>query len=128
MNAIQLIGRLCADPEMRVTQSDIAHCQFTLAVDRGYKNKDGERETDFLNCVSWRKTAETIANTLTKGRRIAVEGTLQSRKYETKEGQKRTVYEVVVHRFDYLDRKPVDASNINAAAPQDNGGERDLPF
>lgn len=103
MNNIVLIGRLVADPETRYTQSGIAVCNFRIAVDRKFKNASGEREADFLNCVAWRKAAELIGQYMSKGRRIGVQGSLQSRNYQDKDGNNRTAYDVVVDEFEFLD-------------------------
>ncbi len=95
LNKVILIGRLTRDPELRYTASGIPVGRFTLAVDRSFTNQQGERETDFIDIVVWRKLAEVCANNLGKGRLVAVEGRLQIRSYETQDGQKRRVAEVV---------------------------------
>jgi single-strand DNA-binding protein len=103
MNHIVLIGRATRDPELRYTKNDTAVSNFELAVDRPTTNQAGERETDFIRCVAWQKTAETAANYLRKGRLIAVEGRLQIRSYETQDGQKRRVPEVILNSIQFLD-------------------------
>ena len=95
LNRVILIGRLTRDPELRYTASGTAVATFSLAVDRPYTNQQGERETDFIRIVTWRKLAETVANHLGKGRLVAVEGRLQVRSYEDQAGQKRQAAEVV---------------------------------
>ena len=96
LNRIFLMGRLVADPELRQTPNGISVATFRIAVDRNYQNKaSGERQTDFISCVAWRQTGEFISRYFSKGRMICVEGSLQSRNYEDKSGQKRTAYEVV---------------------------------
>ena len=87
INKVILMGRLTADPELRQTASGIASCRFTVAVDRGYKPKDGEKQTDFISVVAWRQTAEFVSRYFTKGRMIIVEGELQNNNYE-KDGVK----------------------------------------
>lgn len=104
-NKVFLIGRLTHDPELRQTQSGTSVCSFGLAVNRNYTNAQGERETDFINITVWRNTAENCAQYLSKGRRVAVVGTLQSRSYEDKEGKKRTVLEVVGDEVEFLSDK-----------------------
>ncbi len=104
MNRIILIGRLTADPELRYTPSGTAVAQFTLAVDRNRANQNGERETDFINIVVWQKLGELCAQYLRKGRLAAVEGRLQIRSYENKEGQKVRVAEVVADNVRFLER------------------------
>ena len=104
-NKIILIGRLTADPDLRYTPSEsIPVAQFTLAVDRPFKS-GGEKETDFIRIVTWRKQAENCANYLSKGSKAAVEGRLQIRSYEDKEGIKRTIAEVVASGVTFLDSR-----------------------
>ncbi|ASS73578.1 hypothetical protein CIG75_00370 [Tumebacillus algifaecis] len=104
LNRIILIGRLTADPELRYTPSGTAVAQFTLAVDRQRSNQNGERETDFINIVVWQKLGELCAQYLRKGRLAAVDGRLQIRSYENKEGQKVRVAEVVADNVRFLER------------------------
>ena len=82
LNKIIVIGRLTRDPELRYTGSGTAVCNFSLAVEREYKNKDGDKDVDFIDIVVWRKQAETVADHLNKGRLVAVEGRLQIRNWE----------------------------------------------
>lgn len=105
MNKVNLIGRLTHDPELRQTQSGTSVCSFGLAVNRNYTNAQGERETDFINITVWRNTAENCVRYLTKGSKVAVCGSLQSRNYEDKEGKKRTVLEVVGDEVEFLSDK-----------------------
>ena len=104
LNIVVLIGRLVRDPELRYTPSGVAVGSFTLAVDRPFTNQQGEREADFIDIVVWRKLAETCANHLSKGRLVAVRGRLQVRSYETQDGQRRRVAEVVADDVRFLDR------------------------
>jgi len=108
LNRIVLIGRLTRDPELRYTSSGVAVASFSLAVDRAFSNQQGERETDFIDIVAWRKLAETVSGHLQKGRLVAVQGRLQIRSYETQDGQKRKAAEVVADDVRFLDR-PRDA-------------------
>jgi single-strand DNA-binding protein len=103
LNRIILIGRLVRDPELRYTPAGVANCSFTLAVDRPYVNQKGERDTDFIDIITWRKLAETCASHLGKGRLVAVDGRLQIRQYETAEGQRRRVAEVIADTVRFLD-------------------------
>ncbi|MFZ5597853.1 MAG: single-stranded DNA-binding protein [Bacillota bacterium] len=103
-NKIILIGRLTADPEMRFTPSGVAVARFTLAVDRNYRNKQGEKETDFIDIVVWRGLAETCSNYLKKGYLAAVDGRLQIRSYEDNQGIRRKAVEVVAENVRFLDR------------------------
>ena len=97
LNKIILQGRLTADPDLRQTTSGVFVCSFTVAVDRDFKGKDGEKQTDFIYVVAWRNTAEFISKWFHKGSLILVDGSLQSRKYEDKSGQKRTTFDVVAN-------------------------------
>ena len=103
MNVVVLTGRLTADPELRYTQGGNSVSNFRLAVDRPFTNREGDRETDFLDIVCWRKLAETVASNLTKGRLVAVKGMVQVRNWETTEGEKRRTVEVVADQVDFLD-------------------------
>lgn len=102
LNRIILIGRLTRDPELRYTPGGTAVTRFTLAVDRR-PNKQGERETDFIDIVTWQKTAETCANYLGKGRLVAVEGRLQIRSYDDNQGIRRKSADVVADTVRFLD-------------------------
>jgi single-strand DNA-binding protein len=126
MNRIALIGRLTRDPDIRYTQSGNAVCSFTLAVDRPYSGQQGDKETDFISIVVWRKAAEACANNLGKGRLVAVEGRLQIRSYETPEGQKRWVTEVVAERVQFLDKAKTESSQGQTAYSDQE--LEDLPF
>ena len=119
LNNITLIGRLTRDPDLKYTESGIAVVNFSLAVERSFTNKQGEREVDFIDIVVWRKQAESCANHLGKGRLVAVEGRLQIRSYETNEGQKRKVAEVVANNVRFLDW-PKDSKK------NDNGGQQSV--
>ncbi len=105
MNVVCLLGRLTGEPELRRTQTDVAVTSFCVAVDRAYQPKGQERQTDFINCVAWRGTAEFICRYFHKGQRIALNGSLQSRQYTDKEGNKRTAYEVVVDNAFFAESK-----------------------
>ena len=105
MNKVILIGNLAADPESRTTQSGVAQCTLRLAVQRRFANQQGVREADFFNVVCWRQTAEFCSRYLSKGRKIAVEGSLQTRSYDAQDGSKRYVTEVVVNEADFVENK-----------------------
>jgi len=105
MNKVILIGRTTADPEVKYTQSGVALATFRLAVDRGFKNQQGERETDFIPITCWRRQAEIVGEYLKKGRLVAVEGRLQSRNFQTQDGQKRTAYDVVADFVQFLESR-----------------------
>ena len=103
LNKIILIGRLTADPKARYTQSGIAITTFTLAVDRNFTNQQGEKETDFIDIVTWRKQAEACANHLGKGRLVAVEGRLQIGSYDDSNGIRRKRADVMAENVRFLD-------------------------
>lgn len=145
LNRVILIGRLTRDPELRFTQSGIAVCTFSLAVDRNYKNASGERETDFIDIVVWRQQGENCANYLSKGKLAAVDGQLRVRSYETQDGQKRRVYEVVADNVRFLSPKEGGSASGGSYGASGHGdppapaeppfegsgdmvGDEDLPF
>lgn len=103
INTVVLTGRLTKDVDLKYTQSGTAVGQFNLAVNRSFKNAKGEQEVDFINCVIWRKPAETLANFTGKGTLIGVEGSIQTRNYENKQGQRVYITEVVVNNFTFLE-------------------------
>lgn len=111
MNKTILIGRLTKDAELRYTNSNTAVASFTLAVDRTYKNKDGNKESDFINCVAWNKTAEIISNYTNKGSQIAIFGRIQTRNYEANDGTKRFTTEVVAEEVKLLDSNKNKSTN-----------------
>ena len=109
LNKIILMGRLTRDPELRRTESGTAVCSFSIAVDRDFKSKNGEKETDFIDIVSWRATAEFVSKYFTKGRMAVVEGRLQIRDWTDKEGGKRRSAEVIADNVYFGDSKPKTA-------------------
>lgn len=111
MNKVILVGRLTKDPEIRYTQAGKAIASFTLAVDRYRSQAQAEKTADFIPIVAWEKLAETCGNYLTKGTRVLVEGRLQIRSYETNEGQKRWVTEVVISDMEFLEKKSAAQSS-----------------
>ncbi|HHU33202.1 MAG TPA: single-stranded DNA-binding protein [Clostridia bacterium] len=136
LNKVILIGRLTRDPELRYTANGIAVATFTLAVDRPFTNQQGQREADFIRIVVWQKLAEICANNLGKGRLVAVEGRLQVRSYDTAEGQKRQISEVVAENVRFLDwpkdkpQSPAGQGSGNIDDPLGTGFDfpDDLPF
>ena len=126
INTVILQGRLTAKPELKTTQSGVSVTSFTIANDRGYGDN---KSTDFIPCVAWRGTAEFITKHFTKGSAIAVEGSIQSRKYKDKNGDNRTAYEVVVSEAHFVEKKKEESF-----APADDTEQEytdlgeDLPF
>lgn len=122
LNKIFIMGRLTRDPELRHTQSGTPVASFTLAVDRDYKGQDGERETDFIDVVAWRSSAEFVAKYFTKGRMAVVEGRLRIRNWEDNDGNKRRSAEVVSDSIYFGDsRKDSSGQNSADAAPGYSG-------
>ena len=115
MNKVILIGNLAADPELRRTASDVPVCTFRLAVQRRFSNAQGVREADFFTIVAWRQTAELCSRYLTKGRKCAVVGSLQTRSYDAQDGTKRYVTEII-------------ADNVEFLGSRDEGGQRSGGF
>ena len=112
LNRIVMMGRLTRDPELRYTQNGTAVASFTLAVDRYFKDKQtGEKETDFIDCVAWRKTAEFVSRYFAKGRMAVVEGRLQIRNWTDKEGNKRRCAEVLADSVYFGDSKQSESGN-----------------
>ena len=112
LNKIVLMGRFTKEPELRATGTGTSVTSFTIACDRDFKGQNGERETDFINCVAWRQTAEFICNYFKKGSMAIVEGSLQTRPYEDAEGKKRTATEVVVNNIYFGESKKEEAPTI----------------
>ena len=126
MNNVILMGRLTRDPELKYSQSGKAYCRFTVAVNRDF-NKD---EADFINCVAWGKTAETIAEWLGKGQRIALQGRIQTGNYENKNGDKVNTFEVVADRFEFVDSARSETSKNQSYSNNDDvlDDNDDFPF
>jgi single-strand DNA-binding protein len=120
INNVVLVGRLTRDVDVRFTQSGVAVGSFSIAVERNFKNAQGERETDFINCVIWRKAAENFARFTRKGSLVGVEGSIQTRNYENNQGQRVYVTEVLVDNFSLLESKSVTESR--PASTNDNSG------
>ena len=117
LNKILLMGRLTRDPELRRTGSGTAVTSFAIAVDRDFKSQNGEKETDFIDVVAWRTTAEFVSKHFSKGRMAVVEGRLQIRDWTDKDGTKRRTAEVIADNVYFADSKRDDTTaNINALA------------
>ena len=136
INSVILMGRLTAEPEIKSTQNGIEVCNFSLAVDKNYQNKDGEKKANFIDCTAWRQTAVFINKYFHKGSMIAIVGELSTDKYTDKDGNSRKKTEVVVNTASFCGSKSdTDASynssvNINAEVEtaQEIPSEDDLPF
>ena len=111
LNRLTLMGRLCADPELRTTQNGVPVCSFRLAAERDYPDANGERVTDFFDVVAWRGTAEFVSKYLSKGRMAVIDGRLQLRDWTDREGNKRRAAEVIADSVYFGDSKPADAQS-----------------
>ncbi|WP_044474189.1 single-stranded DNA-binding protein [Streptococcus suis] len=131
INNVVLVGRMTRDAELRYTPSNQAVATFTLAVNRNFKNQDGEREADFINCVIWRQQAENLANWVKKGALIGVTGRIQTRSYDNQQGQRVYVTEVVAESFQLLESRGQQSNSQDGlfgnSSPMDIQDE-DLPF
>ena len=125
MNTFIGTGRLTRDPEIKVTQSGTLVATFTLAIDRKFKDKSGERKCDFLNCVAWRNTAEFIGKYAKKGTKLIVTGEIQTRTYDDKDGKKVYVTEVVVESVEFAESKRADEEKQVVIEDDD---DTSLPF
>ena len=114
LNSTILMGRLTANPELRHTPNDIAVTSFTLAVDRGFVKSGTEKTTDFIDIVAWRNTAEFVSNYFKKGQLVAVEGSIQTRTYQDKDGNKRKVFEIVADKVHFAESKKDSSANQNS--------------
>lgn len=141
LNVVVIMGRLTAQPELRTTNNGLSVTSFSVAVNRSY-SKDGNSQTDFINCVAWRGNAEFITKYFTKGQMIAIKGSLQQRSYTDKDGNKRTSYDVVVDTADFCGSKtetggsapardvaPASFSNVDTGDFEEiSMSDDDLPF
>lgn len=103
MNRAVLVGRLTKDPEIKMTTNQTPYCNFTIAVDRRFKDANGQRQADFINCVAWRQTATFIQKYFRKGSRIGICGSIQTRNYEDQNGQKHYVTEVIAEEAEFVE-------------------------
>lgn len=133
MNKVFLIGRLAADPELRTTGSGTAVCRFRLAVQRRFANSQGTREADFFQIIAWRQLGENCARYLGKGRQCAVTGALQTRSYDSQDGSKRYVTEIIADEVEFLGSKQDAKTDPEAPSAAEQFQETDeyddqLPF
>ena len=135
MNKVMLIGRLTAKPELRYTSSNLPFARFSVAVNRTFSNAQGQRETDFINVVVWRKQAENVCNFLDKGSLVSVEGRIQTGSYDDKDGNKRYTMEVVADSVQFLESKAQSQSRSQSSpspydyqAPANDVSIADDPF
>lgn len=126
LNIAAILGRLVADPELKHTTNDTAVTTFTLAVDRSYAPAGAERQTDFIDVVAWRQTAEFVCRYFAKGRMMAVSGSIQTRRYEDKQGNKRKAFEIVAREVSFADSK--EAAAQQSAGPAVSVPQRPAAF
>ena len=139
INRVVLAGRTTRDLELRNTKSGTSVCSFTLAVERNFKSKNGDREADFISCIAWKKTAEVMSQYVKKGSVIGVDGRIQTRSYDNRDGQRVYVTEVVVDNFSFLggsskgsqgskNKQPSNQSNDPFDSNEQTDVTDDLPF
>lgn len=139
LNRAILMGRLTRDPELKQTPNNVSVATFSLAVDRNYQSDKDNKQTDFINIVAWRHTAEFVSKYFTKGQLVAVEGSIQTRSYQDKDGNNRTVFEVVADQVYFAEKKQNGNASEKQEEPQENfdvndfeefdaGDDDDLPF
>ena len=143
-NLVVLTGRLTTDPELKTTPNGVSVCSFSIAVERRYKQGE-ERQADFINIVAWRSSAEFICKYFKKGSMIGIEGSIQTRKYQDRDGNNRTAFEVVANNVQFVEFKksqdngesnplpspendPLSQFAENLAGFEQMSGEEDLPF
>ena len=143
MNKVELIGRLTKEPEIKLTSNQTQYCNFTVAVDRRFKDANGQRQADFINCVAWKNTAVFIQKYFHKGNKIGLIGSIQTRSYDDQNGQKHFVTEVIADEVEFVESQqsaqpapqPATAPNetavtadTSAPAPEPQSEPAELPF
>lgn len=126
LNTTILMGRLVADPELRHTPNNVAVTSFTLAVDRSYVKAGAERQVDFIDIVAWRSTAEFVCRYFRKGQLVAVQGSIQTRSYQDKEGNKRKAFEIVADNVYFAEPKRDSSSAPQGGGYQNSGYSREM--
>ena len=130
MNKCELVGRLTKEPELKLTSNQTAYCNFTIAVDRRFKDSNGQRQADFINCVAWKQTATFVQKYFHKGNRIGVVGSIQTRQYEDQQGVKHFITEVLAEEIEFVESQQQTApeQNTQAEAPAQTAPTGELPF
>jgi len=136
MNKVELVGRLVKDPDVKLTPNQTKFCSFTIAVDRRFKDANGQRQADFISCIAWKQTAEFIQKYFHKGNRIGICGSIQTRSYEDQNGQKHFITEVLVEEAEFVESQQAaqPQATVQAEAPQQvvqeepEGISGELPF
>ena len=132
MNKVELVGRLTKDPEVKMTQTETPFCNFTVAVDRRFKDQNGNRQADFINCVAWKQTAQFLQKYFKKGNRVGICGCIQVRSFD-KDGQKVFITEVLAEEIEFVENNRSEApeehqENQEPVAPTESEAKEDLPF
>lgn len=127
MNRAYILGNLTKDPELRKTQTDVSVCTFTIACNRKFKNANGEREADFLPVVVWRAQAESCYRYLKKGSKVAVSGCIQTRNYEDKDGNRRTMTEIVADEVEFVGVR-AEQNEADSFMGMTPASDEELPF
>ena len=128
MNKVTLIGRLTKDAELKTTSSGINYCNFIIAVDRKFKDANGNRQADFIACVAWRTTADFISKYFKKGNKIAVVGSIQTRSYEDQSGNKHLVTEVIVDEAEFVESKAASGNGQTSKQSSEPEEPVEMPF
>ena len=143
MNKVELIGRLTKEPELKLTSNQVQFCSFTVAVDRKFKDANGQRQADFISCLAWKNTAVFIQKYFHKGNRIGITGSIQVRSFDNAEGKKCFITEVIAEEVEFVESSTANANSNpawqNNAQPQvtqdqpqqvqsEAGGGNELPF
>lgn len=128
MNKAILCGRLTKDAELKTTSSGINYCNFIIAVDRKFKDANGNRQADFIACVAWRTTADFISKYFKKGNKIAVVGSIQTRSYEDQSGNKHLVTEVIVDEAEFVESKAASGNGQTAKQSSEPDEPVEMPF
>lgn len=124
-NLVVLTGRLTADPELKTTQSGVSVVSFSIAVQRRYKSGE-EPITDFINVVAWRSSAEFVSKYFKKGNMIGIEGSIQTRKYQDKDGNNRTAFEVIANNVQFVETKRENSTDVSAPSPSFSNNNADF--
>lgn len=128
MNQFNFIGNLTKDPELTETSGGVKVCRFTVAVNRDYVGSDGNRKTDFFNCVAWRGLAETVAKYVKKGNKIFVSGSVETRDYEDSKGIKRTAHDYIASKVEFLTSRTSTEDDAANKKLQPINDDSDIPF
>lgn len=127
MNKVSLVGRITKEPELKLTQNQTAYCNFTLAVDRKFKDANGQRQTDFINCIAWKQTATFICKYFHKGNRIGISGSIQTRSYE-KDGNKTFITEVLAEEAEFVENTNTATASSPATQNEPVAPVENAPF